>query len=206
MGEITLLSLLVGSLGLQAIALGGWLRWQQWGIQQVWEEEETLTPYESKDTVRVASQTSTGATSAEKKNGLGKPPKDPRLVGWEFKIVRANRELFRDREIFQQLCEEESQAGWILLEKLDDRRVRFKRPIALREIVKSDVLAIDPYRSHYGSSVKPGLWMGTIVGLLLLVLPAYLGFRLVSATLNKQPANFSQPMRQTAPLTSPKAP
>lgn len=204
MGEITLLSLLVGSLGLQAVTLGGWLRWRQWGIQQVWEEEETLTPYESNDTVRVASPAPTG-TATEKKNGFGKPPKDPRLVGWEFKIVRANREVFRDRKTFQQLCEEESQAGWILLEKLDDRRVRFKRPIALREIVNPDLLAIDPYRSHYGSAARPGVWLVAIVGLVLLVLPAYLGFMLVSATLNKQPANFSKPTRQNTPtLTSPK--
>jgi len=35
---------------------------------------------------------------------------------WEFKIVRANRNVFRDSVVLQQLCEEEAEAGWILLE------------------------------------------------------------------------------------------
>ncbi len=179
MSEVTLLSLLVGSLGLQAVVGGGWLRWQQSKVQQACEEEEeTLTPYESNDTV----------TTSPQKNGSKKPPKDPRLVGWEFKIVRSHRDLFRDPAVLQRLCEEESHAGWILLEKLDDRRIRFKRPIALREIIKSEMMAIDPYRSHYGSSGNLRLWVMAIVSLMLLILPAYLGFMLVSTTLNKPPS------------------
>ncbi len=182
MGGVTLLSFLIGSLGLQAMVAGGWLRWQQWGIGQMWEEEEeTLTPYDSKDTVQ--------ATPAQAKNGTSKPPNDPRLVGWEFKIVRSRRDLFRDPQVFERVCSEESQAGWILLEKLDDRRIRFKRPIALREILKSDLMTIDPYRSHYGSTTNPGLWVAAIVSLILLILPAYLGFMLVSTTLNKPDAS-----------------
>jgi len=179
MSAVTLLSLLVGSLGLQAVVGGGWLRWQQSKVQQACEEEEeTLTPYESNDTV----------TTSPQKNGSKKPPKDPRLVGWEFKIVRSHRDLFRDPAVLQRLCEEESHAGWILLEKLDDRRIRFKRPIALREIIKSEMMAIDPYRSHYGSSGNLRLWVMAIVSLMLLILPAYLGFMLVSTTLNKPPS------------------
>jgi hypothetical protein len=188
MGAVTFLSLLIGSLGLQAVVAGGWLRWHQWSIRQTCEEEEeTLTPYESKDTVK--------STADQKKNGSEKAAKDPRLVGWEFKIVRSSRDVFRDPKVFRQLCEEESQAGWILLEKLDDRRVRFKRPIALREILNAEMLAIDPYRSYYGSSGNPGIWVAAIVSLVLLILPAYLGYWLVSTTLNKQPETtpFSQP-------------
>ena len=185
MSEVTLLSFLIGSLGLQAVVAGGWLRWQQWGIGQACEEEEeTLTPYESKDTVQ--------STSAQAKNGTSKPPKDPRLVGWEFKIVRSSRDLFRDPQIFERVCVEESQAGWILLEKLDDRRIRFKRPIALREILNSEMLTIDPYRSHYGSTANLGVWVAAIVSLVLLILPAYLGFMLVSTTFNKPGASTVQ--------------
>jgi len=185
MGEVTLLSVLIGSLGLQAVVAGGWLRWQQWKIRQICEEEEeTLTPYESKDTVQ--------STSAQKRTGSSKPPKDPRLVGWEFKIVRSSRDLFRDPPVFRRVCEEESQAGWILLEKLDDRRIRFKRPIALREILNSEMLAIDPYRSHYGSSANHWIWVAAIVSLILLILPAYLGFMLVSSTFNKQSPELPQ--------------
>jgi hypothetical protein len=196
MGEVTLLSLLVGSLGLQAVAGGGWLRRQQLARQQACEEEEeTLTPYESNDTVR--------STTSPKKNGLGKPPKDPRLVGWEFKIVRSQRDIFRDPATLKHLCEEEAQAGWILLEKLDDRRIRFKRPIALREIVNSEMLAIDPYRSHYGPTGNSGFWVMAIVGLILLVLPAYLGFMLVSATLNQQPSGVTHPIPKGSPSLDP---
>jgi hypothetical protein len=191
MSAVTLLSLLVGSLGLQAVMGGGWLRWQQSKVQQVCEEEEeTLTPYESNDTV----------TTSTQKNGSKRPPKDPRLVGWEFKIVRSHRDIFRDSAVLQRLCEEESHAGWILLEKLDDRRIRFKRPIALREIIKSDMMAIDPYRSYYGASRNPEFWVMAIVSLVLLTLPAYLGFMLVSTTLNK-PVNSIQKGLPTLPIS-----
>ncbi|KAM3101601.1 hypothetical protein ACKFKF_07610 [Phormidesmis sp. 146-12] len=194
MSEITLLSLLVGSLGLQAVVGGGWLRWQQSKLQQVCEEEEeTLTPYESNDT----------ATTSTQKNGSKKPPKDPRLVGWEFKIVRSHQDLFRDPTVLQRLCEEESHAGWILLEKLDDRRIRFKRPIALREIIKSDMMTIDPYRSYYGASGNSRLWVMAIVSIMLLTLPAYLGFMLVSATLNKPPSPINS-IQKGSPITLPK--
>ena len=46
---------------------------------------------------------------------------------WEFKIVRSTYTAFLKPGIFQALLEEESLAGWELVEKLDDRRVRFKR-------------------------------------------------------------------------------
>ncbi|NJR51753.1 MAG: hypothetical protein HC780_21390 [Leptolyngbyaceae cyanobacterium CSU_1_3] len=199
MGEVTLLSLLIGSLGLQAVVGGGWLRRQQLAMQQACEEEEeTLTPYESNDTVR--------STFPQKKNGLGKPPKDPRLVGWEFKIVRSQRDTFRDSAMLKHLCEEEAQAGWILLEKLDDRRIRFKRPIALREIVNSEMLAIDPYRSHYGPAGNSGFWVMAIVSLVLLVLPAYLGFMLVSTTLNQRPSEVMHPIPKGSPSLDPSEP
>lgn len=132
--EIVLGSL-VSSLGLETVVIGSWMRWRQMSANQE-EEEEILTQYESKENALVVHQ---------QLNGSGKQQsKDPRLVGWEFKIVRARRNLFRDPAIFQCLCEEEAEAGWIMLEKLDDRRVRFKRPIALREIIKADFLNYDP--------------------------------------------------------------
>ncbi|MGI0495018.1 hypothetical protein ACN4EG_24805 [Alkalinema pantanalense CENA528] len=175
MGELALLSLLMGSLGLQGLMLGLGLRWQQLRERQDWTEEELLTPYDSKTTIdpmdeKVVTKSQKGTT-------------DPRLVGWEFKIVRAYQDVFRDPKVLQKLCEEEGYAGWILLEKLDDRRIRFKRPIAMREVVKSEGLPIDPYRSIYGKPSN-GKWIAlTGIGLILLILPAYLGFVLVSNTL-----------------------
>ncbi len=209
MGEVVVWSLLVGTLGIQAATLGSWLRWQQTITeQQREEEEETLTPYESRDTVTSQLRSSNGnqgngsPRTSQGTNGSGRQPnRDPRLTGWEFKIVRANRELFRDPTHFKRLCDEEAQAGWILLEKLDDRRIRFKRPIALRDIIKTDYLTIDPYRSHYGSSSRPGLWIGAIAALTAILLPAYLGYVLVMMTLNKSQASSAP--GASFPLTSP---
>ncbi|UBF29194.1 hypothetical protein K9N68_15955 [Kovacikia minuta CCNUW1] len=143
--EIKLLSLFVGSLGIQAMAASGWLRWQQAVLERQREEEEVvLTPYESKETYSLV--------DSSPSNGSPTAPKDLRLTGWEFKIVRANQDVFRNPAVFRQLCDEEAQAGWILLEKLDDRRVRFKRPLALRDIIQPEFLPHDPYRTHYGSA------------------------------------------------------
>lgn len=181
--EITILSLFVGSLGLQATALGGWMRWYQAAVvQEEEEEEEILTRYESKlnEDAEAPPQTN-GSTS-----GLSR---EMRLAGWEFKIVRANRDLFRDPALFQRLCDEEGEAGWILLEKLDDRRVRFKRPVALRDLIKPERLKFDPYRSHYGSSARPLMWLGAIAALTAIIVPAYLGYALVATTLSNSRPN-----------------
>lgn len=164
------------------MVVSGWVYWQQSGeANQDEEEEEILTQYEP---------TENGGVEQLQINSADKEQyRDPRLVGWEFKIVRANRNLFSDLKILQQLCKEEAEAGWILLEKLDDRRVRFKRPMALREIVKPEYLLHDPYRCHYGSSWHPLSWLGAIAVLIAMILPAYLGYALVSQTL----ANSRQP-------------
>jgi hypothetical protein len=47
------------------------------------------------------------------------------LEGWEFKIVRSATRKFKDTEFVQRVCEEESRAGWEMLEKFDDSRIRF---------------------------------------------------------------------------------
>lgn len=190
--EIKLLSLFVGSLGLQAMAVSGWLRWQQVSDDRQCEEEETLTPYESNNI-----QSETGSQPL---NGGAHPAKDPRFSGWEFKIVRAERDLFRNPAIFKQLCEEEAQAGWTLLEKLDDRRVRFKRPLALRDISNPQLLTFDPYRTHYGSASTwtTLLWGGAF--LVAILLPAYLGYALVSTTLS----NLRSPEAPHPASSSPK--
>ncbi len=197
--ELQIFSLLVGSLGLQAVFASGWLHWQQNTVERRYEEEEEqLTPYESRET----------ASSETQPNGYNAASKDPRLVGWEFKIVRANRDLFREPKVFQRVCEEEAHAGWILLEKLDDRRIRFKRPIALRDIIKPEFLPYDPYRTHYGSSSNWQTVVAAIAFLFALFLPAYLGFALVSATLNSrsQTATPVNPAPASMPSAAPSNP
>lgn len=187
MSALALWGLMTGSLGLQAIAVGIGLRIQQLRDQDLWqEEEEQLTPYDSKETIdpmddKITPKSKKGTT-------------DPRLIGWEFKIVRATSDLFRESAVLKRLCEEEATAGWILLEKLDNRRVRFKRPIAMREVIRADLLPIDPYRTTYGGSSSWKRWAIVGSGLILLILPAYLGFALISLVI--RPADspiLSQP-------------
>ena len=72
------------------------------------------------------------------------------IEGWEFKIVRASTRKFKDPEFFRKTCEEEARAGWEMLEKFDDNRVRFRRKIEHRD---GDLRReIDPYRTLVGMS------------------------------------------------------
>jgi hypothetical protein len=73
---------------------------------------------------------------------------------WEFKIVRSESGAFRKPEVFHNLLQEESLAGWELVEKLDNRRVRFKRPREARRRDTSLPPGYDPYRSLYGSATR----------------------------------------------------
>ena len=97
---------------------------------------------------------------------------------WEFKIVRSASNVFKRPEVFQQLLEEEALSGWQFLEKLDDMRVRFKRPTSARK--KDDRLpeGIDPYRSTYGG-VGQRLVIALTITLIILifgfVMMAFLG-------------------------------
>jgi hypothetical protein len=71
---------------------------------------------------------------------------------WEFKIMRSETGAFRKPEVFSSLLQEEQIAGWELVEKLDDRRVRFKRK---RDAHRRDATlppGYDPYRSQYGGT------------------------------------------------------
>ncbi len=85
---------------------------------------------------------------------------------WEFKIVRANTGVFRNPAELEKLVKEESQAGWILLEKFDNSRIRFKRPLSARSNDYRLPQGVDPYRTQYGMS--PWLFVviltGAIVG------------------------------------------
>jgi hypothetical protein len=72
---------------------------------------------------------------------------------WEFKIVRASTAAFRKPAVFRRIVDEEARAGWVLVEKFDDSRIRFKRPIEARrgdeQLMASGV---DPYRTQFGIS------------------------------------------------------
>ncbi len=69
---------------------------------------------------------------------------------WEFKIVRSATGAFRNPAALDKLRQQESQAGWILVEKFDNSRVRFKRPLSARENDYRLPQGVDPYRTSYG--------------------------------------------------------
>ena len=96
---------------------------------------------------------------------------------WEFKIVRSGTPVFRKPEVFASLLEEESMAGWELVEKLDNQRVRFKRPHDARRRDEMLPPYIDPYRTLYGSAETTAV-IGVVIGVALL-----LGFGVLAAFL-----------------------
>jgi hypothetical protein len=52
--------------------------------------------------------------------------------GWEFKFLRASTSKFRDPVRLQEILTEEARAGWTLVEKFDDSKLRLKRPSSAR--------------------------------------------------------------------------
>lgn len=96
---------------------------------------------------------------------------------WEFKIVRSDTGAFRKPEVFQNLLQEEQIAGWEMVEKLDNRRVRFKRP---RDARRKDAMlpqGYDPYRTKYGSSdARTAVLLGIAITITLTVGLTIFGF------------------------------
>jgi hypothetical protein len=98
--------------------------------------------------------------------------------GTEFKIVRSALGAFKKPETLRQVIDEEARAGWTLLEKFDNERLRFKRPISARERDAALPEGVDPYRTTYGMS--EGMMVFLIVGSLVLV---FVGFAVLMSTL-----------------------
>ena len=70
--------------------------------------------------------------------------------GWEFKILRSMTSAFKDPDKRRTVLEEESRAGWVLVEKFDDSRLRLKRPADAKQGDRH--LDFDPYRTFVGIS------------------------------------------------------
>ncbi len=100
------------------------------------EEEEQMTPYTPRDLAE----------------------------NWEFKILRSATGAFKDPAVMQRYLAEEAQAGWTLVEKFDNSRIRLKRPAAARQ--QDAQCTFDPYRTRVGiSEVGLGLIIaGSILG------------------------------------------
>ena len=91
-------------------------------VRQMQCEEEQMTPYEPRDLAE----------------------------DWEFKILRSATGGFRKPERLARILDEEARAGWMLVEKFDNQRVRLKRRAEARKNDRQ--LDFDPYRSHVGTS------------------------------------------------------
>lgn len=70
--------------------------------------------------------------------------------GWEFKIVRSSTSAFRTPAFLRTVLDEEQRAGWTLVEKFDDARIRLKRPAGAR--ANDSTSGFDAYRTHVGMS------------------------------------------------------
>ena len=72
--------------------------------------------------------------------------------GWEFKIVRSASGVFKDPLALSRTVEEERLGSWDLLDKFDNERLRFRRPVAARERDGNLPLGYNPYRTQIGVS------------------------------------------------------
>lgn len=71
---------------------------------------------------------------------------------WEFKIMRSSTGAFSKREKIDQVVSEEAASGWVMVEKFDDNRIRFKRPAAAKRNDFNLPQHINPYRTSFGMS------------------------------------------------------
>jgi hypothetical protein len=101
-------------------------------IHALFEEEEILTGYDT-------SRRQTG--------------------DWQYKIMRGD---YSTQEKLEQMLDEQSEYGWILLEVFDIRRVRLMRPAS--EVSKDPDRDGNPYQTH-----KPIKLAGCAVNALILL-------------------------------------
>jgi hypothetical protein len=165
-----IISTIILDVGIQSVIIDRIFRAKQGNRQREEVEEENLTRYESN-------------TSSDQ-------PK-----GWEFKILRTSSGGFRSRKVLNKVCAEESQAGWILLEKLDDHRLRFRRPITARD--RDNLCKIDPYRTRYGIAEMVETWTTIVVLLAIMSGAAILGF----TAMNRFFGDWQTRAVQSAPST-----
>ena len=106
----------------------------------------SFVPVTSATTATVAATNLRKRKLAEEEELTGYDRED--LEGWEFKIVRVARPRFRDAEFVRAVCEEEATAGWEMVEKFDEHRIRFKRKVGHRS--GDEHRELDPYRTQVG--------------------------------------------------------
>jgi hypothetical protein len=114
---------------------------------------------------------------------------------WEFKIVRSETGAFRRPEVLERLIEKEAQAGWVMVEKFDDMRVRFKRSRSARASDAYLPQGVDPYRTHYGTSfARPAVILGLVLMLGLAAAGAFVAFEVQGGAPMPEPDVFGGPI------------
>lgn len=68
----------------------------------------------------------------------------------EYKIVQSTTPLFANRAKLEAILAEEAKAGWRLVEKLDNFKLRLQRETSHRD--RDDELGFDAYRTQVGLS------------------------------------------------------
>ena len=92
--------------------------------------------------VMAAAQTQRLQQEEEENN----PEIDDAEDGWEYKVLKSRHHAgFKDPRGLADTLAVESAAGWMLLEKLDDKRLRLQRPVSARD--HDSDLNFDPYRN-----------------------------------------------------------
>jgi len=109
------------------------------------------------------------AEQAQEEEDMTNYAQDDLKDDWEFKIVRSDTSAFRRPEVLNRLLEEEARAGWVMLEKLDDSRVRLKRPRSARSRDAYLPPDVDPYRTQYGATAtRRAVLASVLLGVVLL--------------------------------------
>lgn len=90
---------------------------------------------------------------------------------WEFKILRSPTGVFAKRKKVDQALVKESLSGWVLVEKIDDHRLRFKRPASAREKDHFLPKHINPYRTELENNIVGLVFalIGMVAGIAALI-------------------------------------
>ena len=105
----------------------------------------------------IATSAATAAAAAERRRRLEEETmtaysQKELNENWEFKILHTARGEFKKPERLAEVLDEEAQAGWVLVEKFDNSRIRLKRSPDARQ--NDQYLGIDPWRSYVGQTSR----------------------------------------------------
>jgi hypothetical protein len=93
----------------------------------------------------------------------------------EYKIVQSTTPHFANTENLRRVLDEEKRAGWQLVEKFDNYKIRLQRDISHR--ANDAACGFDPYRTHVGISY----WISYSIAAALTIGVVYFILRLVDA-------------------------